>query len=80
MAILSIVNGIVFGKTYGEKYYEEYKAEIAKVLAEYGSGELPVLYNLNFGHCEPKCCIPYGAMAEIDCGSVSFSIWESGGV
>lgn len=78
MGILSIINGIVFGKPYGEKYYEEYKIDIKKVLTEYGRDNLPVLYNLNFGHCEPKCCIPYGATAEIDCDHVSFSILESG--
>lgn len=78
MGILGKINGIVFGKPFGEKYYEEYKAEIIKVLAEYGRSDLPVLYNLNFGHCEPKCCIPFGAMAEIDCDNVSFSILESG--
>lgn len=78
MGILGIINGVVFGKPYGEKYYEEYKIEIKKVFAEYGRDDLPVLYNLNFGHCEPKCCFPYGALAEIDCGSKSFSIMESG--
>jgi len=78
MGILERINGIVFGKPYNDKYYNEYKPEIKKVLAEYVRGALPVLYNLSFGRCEPKFCIPYGAVAEIDCDNASFSILESG--
>jgi len=78
MGILERINGIVFGKPYNNKYYEEYKPQIKKVLAEYGRAEMPVLYNLSFGHCEPKFCMPYGAMAEIDCDNAAFSLLESG--
>ncbi|MCL2486925.1 MAG: LD-carboxypeptidase [Oscillospiraceae bacterium] len=78
MGVLERVNGIVFGKPCDNKYYGEYKPEIKKVLAEYGKSEMPVLYNLSFGHCEPKFCIPYGAKAEIDCDRTAFSILESG--
>jgi len=49
-----------------------------KALAEYDRNDLPVLYNLSFGHCEPKFCIPYGVIAEIDCDNAVFSILESG--
>ncbi|MDR1271922.1 MAG: LD-carboxypeptidase [Clostridiales Family XIII bacterium] len=78
MGVLKRVNGIVFGKPYNNKYYDEYKPMIVKALAEFGRSELPVLYNLSFGHCEPKFCIPFGAVAEIDCERKSFSILESG--
>ncbi len=78
MGVLERTNGMVFGKPKDEKYFEEYKDVIGKVLSEYGRGDLPVLYNLSFGHCEPKFCIPYGAMGEIDCEKRSFSILESG--
>lgn len=76
--ILDRVNGIIFGKPKGEVFYEEYKEEILKVLKEYNREDMPVLYNLSFGHCEPKFLIPYGAMAEINCEDISFSILESG--
>lgn len=76
--ILNRINGIVFGKPKGEVCYEEYKEEILKVLKEYNREDMPVLYNLSFGHCEPKFLIPYGAMAEINCEEISFSILESG--
>lgn len=76
--ILSSINGIVFGKPQGNALYEEYKPIIRKVLAEFGRPDMPVLLNASFGHNEPKCLIPYGAKAEINCEQRSFSILESG--
>lgn len=67
-----------FGKPKDEMYYEEYKHEILQVMKEHNLEDLPILYNFNFGHTEPKFILPYGAMAEIDCENVSFSILESG--
>lgn len=58
-------------------FYEEYNQAIRKVLAEFGKEELPVLVNMSFGHTEPKCCLPYGALAEINCEDRSFSILEA---
>jgi muramoyltetrapeptide carboxypeptidase LdcA involved in peptidoglycan recycling len=77
--ILNKVNGIIFGKPYDNMYYEEYKKAIIKVLRdELKLYDLPILYNMNFGHTAPMITIPYGAMAEIDCGKINFSIIESG--
>ncbi|PFE06341.1 LD-carboxypeptidase [Bacillus cereus] len=76
--ILQNTNGIIFGKPKDEKYYEEYKHEIVTVMKEYGLEDLPILYNLNFGHTEPKFILPYGVVAEIDCEKKKFSILESG--
>jgi muramoyltetrapeptide carboxypeptidase LdcA involved in peptidoglycan recycling len=76
--ILQRTKGIIFGKPKDEKYYKEYKHEILKVMKEYNLEYLPILYNLNFGHTEPKFILPYGAMAEIDCKKGNFSILESG--
>ncbi|MFJ7828269.1 S66 peptidase family protein [Psychrobacillus sp. NPDC096623] len=76
--ILQQTQGIIFGKPQNEKYYEEYKESIRIIMKELFLENLPVLYNLNFGHTEPKFVLPYGAMAEINCEKVSFSILESG--
>ncbi|OAS84730.1 MULTISPECIES: S66 family peptidase [Metabacillus] len=76
--ILQKANGIIFGKPQDEEYYEEYKVEIQKVMKEYDLENLPILYNLNFGHTEPKFILPYGAMAEINCNNETFFILESG--
>ncbi|RLQ97464.1 S66 family peptidase [Falsibacillus albus] len=75
--ILQKANGIIFGKPQDEKYYEEYKIEIQTVMKEYGLEDMPILYNMNFGHTEPKFILPYGAMAEINCDNGTFSILES---
>lgn len=77
--ILSRLRGIVWGKPYHHRYYEAYRQTIRKVLClEQGLNELPVLYNLNFGHTEPMMCLPYGALTEIDCENAAFSILEPG--
>lgn len=76
--VLNKINGIIFGKPQANALYEEYKPLIKKVLAEFGQEDMPVLLNASFGHNEPKCLIPYGALAEIDCNKLSFSILESG--
>ena len=39
---------------------------------KYGRNDLPVLFNSNFGHCETKFCIPYGAMAQMNCSNCCF--------
>ncbi|MCM3093584.1 MULTISPECIES: S66 family peptidase [unclassified Cytobacillus] len=76
--ILQKANGIIFGKPQDEKYYEEYKEIIQKVMNEFDLEDLPILYNLNFGHTEPKFILPYGALAEINCEKRTFRILESG--
>ncbi|SDJ83941.1 S66 family peptidase [Sediminibacillus albus] len=76
--ILSKANGIVFGKPKDEKYYQAYKTQITQVMQEYALTDVPILYNMNFGHTEPKFILPYGATAEINCETGSFSIVDSG--
>lgn len=76
--ILQQAKGIIFGKPQNEKYYEEYKESIRVIMKELSLENLPVLYNLNFGHTEPKFVLPYGAMAEINCENRTFSILDNG--
>lgn len=77
--ILQKVNGIIFGKPYDNIYYEEYKKVILRVITEeLKLIDLPILYNMNFGHTAPMITIPYGAMAEINCDNRTFSILDSG--
>lgn len=78
LGILQKANGMVFGKPQDETYYEEYKEEILTVMKEYGLEDLPILYNLNFGHTEPKFILPYGVLAEMDCENGRFAIMENG--
>jgi muramoyltetrapeptide carboxypeptidase LdcA involved in peptidoglycan recycling len=76
--ILQKANGLVFAKPQDETYYDEYKEVIKTVIKEYQLEDLPILYNLNFGHTEPKIILPYDAMAEINCEMRTFAILESG--
>ncbi|AUD64051.1 LD-carboxypeptidase [Tenericutes bacterium MO-XQ] len=68
IGILDRIKGIVIGKPFEMKYYDEYKQSILKIVRdEYKLKDLPILYNLNFGHTAPMITIPYGAKATIDC-------------
>lgn len=76
--ILQNLKGILIGKANEEKSFYERANIIRNIMTEKYNCNIPVLYGLNFGHSSPVCILPYGAMAEIDCDSLSFSILESG--
>jgi len=76
--IISRISGIVFGKPLNEKYYNEYKDVLLQVVGkESGRSDLPILYNVNFGHTSPICILPYGVNAEIDCNCASLRLLEA---
>ena len=76
--VIERINGIIFGKPHSEKYYDEYKQILLQVVGdESGRPDLPVLYNVNFGHSAPMCILPYGVTAEIDCAGTSLRIIDT---
>lgn len=76
--ILNEISGIIVAKPYQEKYYEEYKEVLKQVVGkEAGRRDLPILYNMNFGHNAPITILPYGIMAEISCEKREFRLLES---
>jgi len=76
--IIDQLSGIIFGKPMDERYYDEYKEVLISVIAkEAGRADLPILYNVNFGHIAPICTLPYGVEAMIDCDRKTLSICES---
>lgn len=76
--ILRRLNGIVFGRFNQHPENDIYRDVILKVIGqEFGLTDMPLLYNLPFGHTSPVCVLPYGALAEIDCDKATFSILES---
>lgn len=78
MGIIDRINGVIFSKPLDEAHYEAYKDSIkTAIVKEAGFKDLPILYNLNFGHASPICVLPYGALAEIDCEAKCFTILES---
>jgi muramoyltetrapeptide carboxypeptidase LdcA involved in peptidoglycan recycling len=76
--ILNAINGILIGKPCGGKYYEEYKDSVMQVVnREQGLTELPIFYNVNFGHAIPIGVIPYGIQTELDCSKRTITFLES---
>lgn len=76
--ILKVLKGIIVGKPQGEVYYEEYKEVIIQVISvEEHLINLPILYNVNFGHAMPIGIIQYGIMAEINCLEKSITYLDS---
>ncbi|ABX43545.1 S66 family peptidase [Lachnoclostridium phytofermentans] len=57
---------------------EEEKMLLKFLKYEANREDLVVLENVDFAHRTPMTVIPVGAMAEIDCDRISFSIIESG--
>lgn len=76
--ILNVINGIIVGKPQGEKYYDDYKDVIIEVLInEEKLREMPIIYNVNFGHSKPIGIIPYGILAELNCHEKTITFLES---
>lgn len=61
--VFDVINGIIVGKPQDECFYEEYKKVYLDVLS---SRELPILYNVNFGHATPRTALPYGAKSRVN--------------
>ncbi len=62
LGVFEGINGIIVGKPQNQVYYEEYKPVYTKVVPK----NIPILYNINFGHAFPRTVLPYGKMAYVD--------------
>ena len=71
--IFKRIKGLIIGKPSDEIYYEEYKDIYKKLFKD---TDIPILYNINFGHAVPRCIIPYGAQATIDYDKKTITIDE----
>lgn len=72
--IFEVLTGILVGKPQDETYYEEYKNIYQKVI---NNENLPIVYNVNFGHANPRCVLQYGIMATVDMEQKKIFIKES---
>ncbi|QAT38937.1 S66 peptidase family protein [Clostridium sp. JN-9] len=72
--IFDVINGMIIGKPQDEQYYEEYKEIYHKIIE---NKDLPIIYNVNFGHAYPRCIIPYGIETEVDLSRKSITFKES---
>ena len=63
--VFANISGILVGKPMNEAYYEAYKQVWCDAVQ---NPELPILYNVNFGHAAPRAILPYGAAVRADAG------------
>jgi len=75
--IFDVIRGILVGKPARRSKYEPYKAVYRRVVGrEAGHPELPILYNVNFGHAEPIGVLPYGVNCRLDADRRTLTLLE----
>lgn len=60
--VFDAVNGLLCGRPMNQRYADEYKAILLEELPE----NLPIVWNVNVGHAQPRCIIPFGIPAVVD--------------
>jgi len=61
--IFDVVNGVLIGKPADETYFDDYKKLLVEVI---DNPTLPIVVNLNVGHANPRCIVPFGVHATVD--------------
>lgn len=61
--LFDVIAGIIVGKPQDEAYYEEYKLILKEII---DNQNLPIVYNINFGHATPRTVLPYGARVRVN--------------
>ena len=61
--VFNNIKAIIVGKPIDEIYYDEYKQILLDETKEFN---LPIVYNLNFGHALPHIILPYNKELEIN--------------
>ena len=61
--IFDVVSGVLAGKPMDEIYSQEYRQILVDVI---GNSSLPVVFNINVGHAQPRCIMPFGVKATVD--------------
>lgn len=61
--IFDVISGVLMGKPMDETYAPEYKRILTETIDH---PDLPVVCNLNIGHAQPRCIIPFGVRATVD--------------
>ena len=75
--IFDVINGVIVGKPAKRNKYEPYKEVYRRVVGrEAGHPEIPILYNVNFGHANPIGIIPYGILCRLDAEGKELTLLE----
>ena len=73
MGILIIIS-LIIRRSFGKCYFKLYKCKKNYIYDEYKrvykdffkDSNLPIMYNINFGHAVPRCFLQYNATATVD--------------
>lgn len=61
--IFDVISGVLIGKPMDEAYAQEYKQILVDTVK---NPYLPIVCNVNIGHAQPRCIIPFGITATVD--------------
>ena len=64
--VFDAVNGVLVGKPENRFNEEGYLKTLVKVI---DNPDLPVVCNINAGHANPRCIIPFGVEMKVDCNA-----------
>ena len=73
IGILKVINGVLIGKPIDEIYFDEYISFYKDYFKKYN---IPIIYNVNFGHSYPRGIMPIGVKCEIDAKNKKIKIIE----
>ena len=75
--LFDVIRGVIVGKPARRSKYEPYKEVYRRVIGfEAGHPELPILYNVNFGHAEPIGVLPIGVNCRLDADRKTLTLLE----
>lgn len=76
--VLENLAGILIGRPGGNvQQLDQYDRAIQSTLSEeFGLTKIPILAQMDFGHTDPMCVLPYGIMAQIDCTTKKLTLHE----
>lgn len=81
IGVLRRIAALLVGRPGGQidpSTFADYDQAILQVIAEeQGRTDLPIITNMDFGHTDPICVLPYGVLAQVDCDRQVFAIVES---
>lgn len=66
--ILSKIKGILVGRPCNveQKDFSLYDDAVLAAVRDEAGLDIPIVTRMDFGHTDPICCLPFGALAEID--------------
>lgn len=75
--IFNVIKDIIMGKPCVKEKYQSYKEILNDVVCNEGKHfELPIIYNVNFGHAYPIGIMPIGLKCELDLNNKKITILE----